>query len=381
MDSLGFLSKDCGGQCTLGRVSRTAIATSWLPFRAADRDRHGRAVGCPHRPGPHRVGSRQRHHPSEHGDPGRLAHARAATDLAAVAAVGFALLPLLAGERTSRVARPVFARARTAVIARRWCGRWRRWPAPCCRRRRYRPDGTAVSFTDLRSYVDTVAGARPCSSWRFALVQALLAGAATRSVVGAARIDRGLRSARCCRSRSPDTPPCRTPPSTRWCASNCARQRRLTGGLAAIVALAARHRALLATVLPRFLTGHRGVRRGGGHRAPNGLALLIENPGAVVAGPVHHPYGQPGGRTVAGGDRRLGGYTRWKPLPNVIRHRRTALVSFAVELALMGLALFRGRPRPDAADVMCPTSTASAGLNFMRPAPFVASRPKRRTAA
>ena len=99
---------------TLGRVSRTAIATSWLPrfgplIAIVTAALSGVLIALALTVSAPVSGITQASTAIRVG----LPIARAAIDLAAVAAVGFALLPLLAGERTPASARPVFARART----------------------------------------------------------------------------------------------------------------------------------------------------------------------------------------------------------------------------------------------------------------------------
>lgn len=334
---------------TLGRVSRTAIATSWLPrfgplIAIVTAALSGVLIALALTVSAPVSGITQASTAIRVG----LPIARAAIDLAAVAAVGFALLPLLAGERTPASARPVFARARTVVIASALV-----WAVAALvslvlqTAELYRPDGTAVSFTDLRSYVDTAAGGKALLIVAgFALVQALLAGAATRlgrKVPPELIVGCGLFAL------------LPLPVTGHATMSHFAEHTMVllelhivsvvawTGGLAAIVVLAARHRALLATVLPRFsqlATVCLAVAVATG--VLNGLAQFIENP-LVRLWPdlFTTPYGQLlVAKTVAlAVIAGLGGYTRWKLLPNVIRHRRTALVSFAVvELALMGLA-------------------------------------------
>ena len=273
--------------------------------------------------------------------------ARASLDLAAVVAVGFALLPLLAGERTPAAARPAFAKARTVVVAAALV--WAVAALVCLvlQTAEYRPGAPAISFGDIRSYVDTVAAGKALLVVAgFALVQALLATASARLgrkmppelIVGC-----GLFAL------------LPLPVTGHATMSHFAEHAMVllelhiisvvawTGGLLAIVVLAARHRALLATVLPQFsklATVCLAVAVATG--VLNALAEFVEHPTVQLwPGLFTTSYGQllvakSVALAVTAG---LGGYTRWKLIPKVIRHRHTALASFAViELTMMGLA-------------------------------------------
>ncbi|OQO90751.1 copper resistance protein CopD [Saccharomonospora piscinae] len=274
--------------------------------------------------------------------------ARATLDLAAVAAVGFALFPLLAGQRAPASAAAAFGRARTGVAVAAVVWAVAALVSLVLQAAEYRPSAPAVSFADLRSYVATVAAGKALLVVAgFALVQAALAVAAQRLgrrvppelVVGC-----GLFAL------------LPLPVTGHAATSHLAEYTMVllelhivsavawTGGLAAVVVLAGRHRGLLAVALPRFsrlATACLAVTVATG--ALSGLVEFVQHPTVEPwPGIVTTTYGHLLlAKIVAlGAIAALGGYTRWKLLPGVVRHRRTALTSFAlVELAVLGLAL------------------------------------------
>lgn len=116
-----------------------------------------------------------------------------------------------------------------------------------------------------------------------------------------------------------------------------------TGGLGAVVALLAANRTLLVLALPRFskvatvclLTV---VATG----LFNGLVELALSPGRSLPGAL---FGTDYGwlvllkATCFGLLAALGAHIRWRLLPAIVRHQRTALIGWAaLELAVMGLA-------------------------------------------
>ncbi|CAM2770755.1 CopD family protein [Saccharomonospora xinjiangensis] len=273
--------------------------------------------------------------------------ARVALDLAAVFATGFALLPLLAGGRTPASSAQVFAKARLGVVASALVWAAAALASLVLQAAEYRPADTALSFADLTSYVSTVAAGKALLVVAgFALAQALIGLAAIRL--------------------GPRVPPelvvgcglfalLPLPVTGHAGDSHLAEYAMVlvelhivsvvawTGGLSVTVALVARHRGLLAVVLPRFsrlATICLGVAAATG--LLNGIAEFVQHPTVRLwPGLVTTAYGQLLlAKVVAlAAVAALGGYLRWKLMPGVVRHRRTALVTFAVvELAIMGLA-------------------------------------------
>ncbi|EHR59023.1 copper resistance D family protein [Saccharomonospora cyanea] len=273
--------------------------------------------------------------------------ARVALDLAAVAAVGFALLPLLVGDRTPASTAPVFAKARLGVVVSALVWAVAALVSLVLQAAEYRPRDTALSFADLRSYADTVAAGKALLVVAgFALAQALLAFAATR--VGR-RVPPELVVGCGLFALLP------LPVTGHAGDSHLAEYAMLllelhivsvvvwTGGLAATVVLAAGHRGLLATTLPRFsrlATVCLAVAASTG--VLNGVTEFVQHPTVGLwPGLFTTTYGQllVLKTVVLAAAAALGGYTRWKLMPGIVRHRRTALATFAVvELATMGLA-------------------------------------------
>ncbi|MCI2423806.1 CopD family protein [Saccharopolyspora sp. K220] len=115
-----------------------------------------------------------------------------------------------------------------------------------------------------------------------------------------------------------------------------------TGGLAAVAVFVAPHRALLAEALPRFsklatiaifVVGLSGLF--------NGLMELISTPGVGLPGLVTTGYGQiilaKIGCLVALG--AVASQVRFRLLPRIVRHQRTALIGWAAaEVGVMGAA-------------------------------------------
>jgi copper resistance protein D len=116
-----------------------------------------------------------------------------------------------------------------------------------------------------------------------------------------------------------------------------------TGGLGAVVALLAANRTLLVLALPRFskvatVCLITVVATG----LFNGLVELALSPGRDLVSAL---FGTDYGWLVLlkvtcfGLLAALGGHIRWRLLPAIVRHQRTALVGWAaIELAVMGLA-------------------------------------------
>lgn len=273
--------------------------------------------------------------------------ARSALDLAAVAAVGFALLPLLTGDHVPASTAPVFDKARLGVVVSALVWVTAALASLVLQAAEYRPGNTALSFDDLRSYVDTVAAGKALLVVAgFALLQALFGLAATRfgrKVPPELVVGCGLFAL------------LPLPVTGHAGDSHFAEYAMLllelhivsvvawTGGLGALIALAPRNRSLLATALPRFsrlATACLAVAAATG--VLNGVVEFVQHPTvALWPGLFTTAYGQLLlGKVVAlAVVAALGGYTRWKLMPGVVRHKRTALAAFAVvELSVMGLA-------------------------------------------
>ncbi len=273
--------------------------------------------------------------------------ARAVLDLAAVAAVGCAILPLLAGDRPPGSAATVFAQARLGVAISALVWALAALSSLVLQAAEYRPGTDAVSLSDLRSYVETVmAGKALLVVAGFTLLQLGLALAAMRL---GRRVPAELVAGAGLFALFP------LPVTGHAGDSHFAEYAMLllelhivsavawTGGLGALIALAARNRSLLAVALPRFsrlATVCLGVVAATG--LLNGVAEFVQHPTVELwPGLFTTSYGQLllGKAVALGGVAALGGYTRWKLMPGVVRHRRTALATFAVvELSVMGLA-------------------------------------------
>lgn len=116
-----------------------------------------------------------------------------------------------------------------------------------------------------------------------------------------------------------------------------------TGGLGAVVVLLASNRTLLATALPRFsklATGCLVVVTATG--LFNGIVELTVAPGVSF---VDALFGDGYGLLVliktacVVGLAALGGTIRWRLMPAIVAHKRTALIGWAaMELAVMGVA-------------------------------------------
>lgn len=276
-----------------------------------------------------------------------LAGTRAVFDLAAVVTIGFAVLPVLVGDRRPALARPLLARARQfgVVAALVW--------TVCAlvllvlQTAEYQAAG-GVSLADLGSYVTGVNTGKALG-----IVAALAFSSVVLGIVAMrnpARIPAEVRVGLGLCALLPL-------PLTGHAASlgmsgiplvsmalHVGSAVLWSGGLTAIATLLIGNRTLLAYALPRFsklatvclvVTAATGL--------VNGCVELVTNPRTGLwDGLFTTAYGQLvlAKATCLIGAAALGAYTRWRLLPQIMRHRHAALATWATtEVALMGLAV------------------------------------------
>ncbi|WP_116044642.1 copper resistance D family protein [Amycolatopsis palatopharyngis] len=275
---------------------------------------------------------------------------RVLLNLAAVATVGLSLLPvLIAAEATGRGGRvePVLLQARRAALVSALVWSMTALVMLILQTAEFRPQATAIGPRDLWDYVVTVgAGKALLIVAGLALAHAALGAFALRRgerVPAELRVGLGLFAL--------------LPLPVTGHASNWAfRDYTMisielhvmsavtwTGGLAAMAVLLVGNRTLLASALPRFsvlatvclaLTALTGLF--------NGVVEILLNPKVTLfAGLFGTPYGLlvllkvACVLTIA----LIGAHIRWRLLPRIVRHQRTALATWAsLEVTFMGLA-------------------------------------------
>ncbi|GGS18715.1 copper resistance protein CopD [Actinokineospora fastidiosa] len=266
--------------------------------------------------------------------------ARLLLDLAAVATVGLCLLPMLVGFDRPRNAEPTMALARRAAVAASVVWAVAAVVALVLQTAELRASAD-VSFGAVADYVATVgAGKALVFVACLALVSAVLCGLAVRK--GDA-VPAELRAAVALFALLP-LPVTGHATGWRWhdvtmisMELHVMAAAAWTGGLGAVVVLLAANRSLLARAVPRFsrlatvcvlVVGLSGVFNAVIELAPR-FDLFATGYGIVVLLKL--------GCLVALG--ALGAHIRFRLLPGIRSHRRTALVTWAgAELAVMGLA-------------------------------------------
>lgn len=276
---------------------------------------------------------------------------RVLLDVAAVATIGLSLLPVLLGsevaDRPVRV-EPVLVRARRAALASALVWAVTALVLLILQTAEFRPQDTTIGLGDLRDYVATVGAGKAL------LIVAVLALAhAALGVVTLRRGERVPAEVRVGLGLFALLPLPVTGHAGNWAFRDYTlisvelhvlSAVTWTGGLAAMAVLLVGSRTLLAGALPRFsrlatvclvLTAMTGLFNGGAEilLTPNmplfaglfgtayGLLVLLKTACLV---------------TIA----LLGAHIRWRLLPRIVRHQRTALASWVtLELTVMGLAL------------------------------------------
>ncbi|NIH86198.1 copper resistance D family protein [Amycolatopsis granulosa] len=272
---------------------------------------------------------------------------RVLLDLAAVTTIGLALLSVLVGYDRPKLTEPILRRARPVALAASLVWATTALVTLVLQTAEYRPQVATVSFADIGAYVVAVgAGKALLVVAALALVQVGLGVLTLRhgeKVPAEVRVGLGLFAL---------LPLPVTGHAANWnyhdytmisMELHVMAAVAWTGGLGAMVVLLAANRTLLAHALPRFsklatvclaLTVVTGLF--------NGVVEILLNPTMnLVTALLTTPYG----RLVllkalcAAGIGALGGVVRWKLMPRIARHERTALATWAtLELTVMGLA-------------------------------------------
>jgi putative copper resistance protein D len=271
---------------------------------------------------------------------------RVLLDMAAVVTVGLCLLPILIGFDRPKMAEPVLAGSRRAAAASALVWAVSALVTLVLQTAELHP-GANVSVAAVADYVVQVgAGKALVLVAVMALVSLALAAASIR--VGES-MPAELRAAVALFALLP-LPVTGHATNWRWhditmvlMELHVLAAATWTGGLGAVVALLAANRTLLVLALPRFskvatvcliVVAVTGLF--------NGVVELALSPGRDLAGALFGTeYGVLVMLKVAcfGLLAVLGGQIRWRLLPAIVRHQRTALVGWAtLELAVMGLA-------------------------------------------
>lgn len=265
-------------------------------------------------------------------------------DLAAVATVGLSLLPILIGFDRPKHVEPVLAGARRAAAVAALVWALTALVALVLQTAEVRP-GAGVSPAAVVQYVAKVGAGKALV---FVAVVALVAfGLGLASVRLGEAVPAELRTAVALLGLLP-LPVTGHATNLEWrdftmisLELHVLGAVTWTGGLGAVVVLLAANRTLLATALPRFsrlATVCLGVVAVTG--VFNGLMELADERN-IFAALVGTGYGLLvlGKLTCLGLLAGLGGNIRWRLLPAIMRHQRTALVAWAaLELSVMGLA-------------------------------------------
>ncbi|WP_158879889.1 copper resistance D family protein [Amycolatopsis anabasis] len=272
---------------------------------------------------------------------------RVLLDLAAVATIGLSLLSVLVGYDRPKLSEPVLARARPAAVAASLVWAVTALVALILQTAEYRPQVSTIGLGDVWDYVVTIgAGKALLVVVAFALVQTVLGVLTVRhgeKVPAEVRVGVGLFAL---------LPLPVTGHASNWnyhdytmisMELHVMSAVAWTGGLGAMTVLLIGNRTLLAHALPRFsklatlcliLSAVTGLF--------NGIVEILLNPTmSFWAGLFTTPYGQLVllKLVTAGGIAVLGAHARWRLMPHIIRHQRTAFALWAtLELTLMGLA-------------------------------------------
>ncbi|HEV2784250.1 MAG TPA: CopD family protein [Actinophytocola sp.] len=271
---------------------------------------------------------------------------RALLDLAAMLTLGLSLLPILIGYDRPKIAEPVLAAGRRAAAASALVWAVAALVALVLQTAELRP-GATVSPAAVLDYVAAVGAGKA-----LVLVAALAVvafGLTVAAVRAGESVPAELRTAVALFGLLP-LPVTGHATGWRWhdvtmvaVELHVIGAAAWTGGLAAVVMLVAANRTLLVTALPRFsrlatvcllVVAATGL--------VNATVELLGSPSRSLPGAL---VGTDFGQlvllkiTCIGLLAGLGGHIRWRLLPAIVRHRRTALVGWAaLELAVMGLA-------------------------------------------
>ncbi|MFJ8813223.1 copper resistance D family protein [Amycolatopsis thermoflava] len=272
---------------------------------------------------------------------------RVLLDLAAVTTIGLALLSVLVGYDRPKLTEPIMRRARPIALAASLVWTMTALVTLVLQTAEYRPQVTTVSFADIWDYVVQVgAGKALLVVAVLALVQVGLGVLTLRhgeKVPAEVRVGLGLFAL---------LPLPVTGHAANWdyhdytmisMELHVMGAVAWTGGLGAMVVLLAANRTLLAHALPRFsklatlclvLVSATGLF--------NAVVEILLNPTiGLFTALFTTPYGQLVVLKLlcAAGIAVLGAMVRWKLMPRIVRHERTALATWAtLELTVMGLA-------------------------------------------
>jgi copper resistance protein D len=271
---------------------------------------------------------------------------RVLLDMAAVVTVGLCLLPLLIGFDRPKLAEAVLASTRRVTVASALTWGIAALVALVLQTAELRLS-ESVTLAAVWDYVRTVGGGKALIA--VFLLAMLCAGLAAWSVRKGETVPAELRAAAALFTLLPLPV---TGHATNWTWHDITMVSMelhvmaavtWTGGLGAVVVLLATNRTLLAHALPRFsklamiclvLSAGTGLF--------NGLAELLLTPGSDLWRDL---FGTNYGILVLLKITCvvllavLGANIRWRLLPGIMRHQRTALVGWAAaELAIMGLA-------------------------------------------
>ncbi|MEU3272120.1 CopD family protein [Saccharomonospora sp. NPDC006951] len=268
-------------------------------------------------------------------------------DISAVTTIGLGLLSVLVGYDRPKLTEPVLAVARPAAVASALVWAVTALVALVLQTAEYRPASGTVGFADIGAYISEVgAGKALLIVAGLALALAVLGALAVKHgerVPAEVRVGLGLFAL---------LPLPVTGHAANWSFHDYTMISMelhvmsavaWTGGLGAMAVLLIGNRTLLAHALPRFSKlATLCLLISAGTGLFNGLVELNLNPTMDLWTALFTtPYGQLVllKLTCTAGIAAIGAYTRWKLIPKIIRHQRTALATWsALELTIMGLA-------------------------------------------
>ncbi|WIX80624.1 CopD family protein [Amycolatopsis carbonis] len=272
---------------------------------------------------------------------------RVLMDLAAVATIGLGLLSVLVGYDRPKLTEPIMRRARPAAVAAALIWSASSVVALILQTAEYKPGTSTLTASDIGAYIAEVgAGKALVIVAVLALLHAGLGFLALRQgekVPAEVRVGVGMfallplpvtghASNSSWHDYTMISMELHVMSAVAWC-----------GGLGAMIVLLATNRTLLAHALPRFsklatlclaVSAVTGVF--------NGAVEILANPTiSFWAGVFTTPYGQLVLLKIlcTGAIALLAANLRWRLMPQIVRHNRTALASWAtLELTVMGLA-------------------------------------------
>ncbi|AIG73029.1 MULTISPECIES: copper resistance D family protein [Amycolatopsis] len=272
---------------------------------------------------------------------------RVLLDISAVATIGLALLSVLVGYDRPKLSEPIMRIARPASVAAALVWATTALVALILQTAEYRPGSSTLSMSDVGSYIaDVGAGKALLIVAVLALLHAglgILALKHGEKVPAEVRVGLGLFAL---------LPLPVTGHASNWnyhdytmisMELHVMSAVAWTGGLGAMAVLLVGNRTLLAHALPRFSKlATLCLILGAATGLFNGLIEISLNPSlGFWEGVFTTPYGQLVLLKLlcTGVIASLGAYTRWKLMPQIVRHNRTALAAWAtLELTVMGLA-------------------------------------------